>query len=199
VRTRVKDWRFSSDETVDVAVAPVAFDATWDHLCWPIEGSGSKQVIESNKIDVGDEVCITGLFSLHTGRRNNIPVVRIGNIAAMPHERVASKFGDIEAHLIEARSTGGLSGSPVFVNPTGVRHGILKLTDGPQLFLLGLMQGHFDTPDPADQSGREKINMGIGVVVPVDKIVDVICQQAFSDQEKRSEEELRRRSAATMD
>jgi hypothetical protein len=50
------------------------------------------------------------------GRQRNIPIVRIGNVASMPHEPVATKNrGAIEAYLVEARSVGGLSGSPVLV------------------------------------------------------------------------------------
>jgi hypothetical protein len=201
VGTPASDWLSSpTDAAVDVAACPVALDESWDHLCFPSACVASKQVIETKGIDIGDEVSIAGLFSHHMGRKRNIPIVRTGNIAAMPEEKVYSAMGQIDAYLIEARSTGGLSGSPVFVNPAGVRHGILKLDDGPQLFLLGLMHGHFEASDAgAEESARAKINLGIGVVVPAGKIMEVISQPIFADREKRAEEEYLRRNMPSMD
>jgi hypothetical protein len=55
--------------------------------------------------------------------------------------------------LIEARSIGGLSGSPVFVHPTVNLNGSFKwgtnipavaMAMSDELFLLGLMCGHYD-------------------------------------------------------
>jgi hypothetical protein len=49
-----------------------------------------------------------GLFSEHQGAERNIPIVRVGNIAAMPEEPVlTTSWGAIDAYLIEARSIGG--------------------------------------------------------------------------------------------
>jgi hypothetical protein len=70
-------------------------------------------------IGIGDAVFITGLFSHHPGKARNLRVIRVGNIAAMPDEPVKTQRGEMEAYLIEARSLGGLSGSPVFVRPVG--------------------------------------------------------------------------------
>ena len=43
--------------------------------------------IEAHGFGVGDEVAIMGMLSEHqSGETRNIPIVRIGNIAAMPHE-----------------------------------------------------------------------------------------------------------------
>lgn len=204
VRTMAKDWLSSPDPSIDVAAIGIGLDASWDHLFFPVEGSATSLVIEQKKIDVGDEVCIAGLFAHHVGRKRNIPIVRTGNIAAMPHEKVATGLGEIDAYLIEARSIGGLSGSPVFVNPTGVRHGILTLTDGPQLFLLGLVHGHFDTRSlaldaTADAPGVAGINTGIGIVVPVEKILEVLSQPVFRSAEEALEKRLRSESLPKMD
>ncbi len=110
-------WVFHpSDETVDVAVLGVSNFLEYDHFCYPLHICLSPDDLAGMDIDVGHEVFITGLFSRHVGKDSMIPVVRVGNIAAMPEERVPTKFGMVEAYLIEARSTGGLSGSPVFVS-----------------------------------------------------------------------------------
>jgi len=205
VRTRVQDWiSNSSDASVDVAVTRFNLDEPLAHKVIPLEASATSHIIQEHKIDVGDEVFLSGLFAPHVGRKNNIPIVRVGNIAAMLHEKVSTSIGEIDAYLIEARSIGGLSGSPVFVNVTGVRHGVLTITDAPQLFLLGLMHGHFDSEffpldSFADASGKAGINMGIGIVVPVEKIIEVINQPAFRDPEKATEDQLRKQNPPKTD
>ena len=72
---------------------------------------------------MGDEVFVVGLFRHRHGTQRNIPIVRVGNLAALTEEKVATNdFGLVDAYLIEARSIGGLSGSPVFLNLWVVRH-----------------------------------------------------------------------------
>lgn len=47
--------------------------------------------------------------------RGKIPIVRVGNRASYPEQHVHTlDFGEMDAYLIEARSIGGLSGSPAF-------------------------------------------------------------------------------------
>jgi hypothetical protein len=52
----------------------------------------------------------------------------------------------VDAHLIEAKSIGGLSGSPVFINMTPFEMTASKGRPSKifHLYLLGLMHGHFD-------------------------------------------------------
>jgi hypothetical protein len=87
-------------------------------------------------LGVGEQVFIVGLFVYHKGNKKNIPIVRVGNIAMNPDERIKTSMGEMEAYLIEARSIGGLSGSPVFV-----------IEDAPpkdyRIHLLGLIHGHW--------------------------------------------------------
>ena len=92
----------------------------------------------------------------------------------MAEERVKTRMGLMEALLIEARSIGGLSGSPVFVHtrPAFVQANPEAVTG---IQLLGLMHGHYDelSAEPG-MDGREKINMGIGIVAPASKLRDVM-------------------------
>jgi len=107
----------------------------------------------------------------------------------MPEEKIDTKeFGSIEAYLIESRSIGGLSGSPVFVHLGQVRliDGQLKhATNNVGIFyLLGLIHGHFDKNDQLDDFTIEdenvyKINTGIAIVVPATKILEIINQPAW--------------------
>ncbi|MFC2023021.1 hypothetical protein ACFLTL_02570, partial [Chloroflexota bacterium] len=130
VNTNLNDWRFHpTDDTVDVAAIQIAPSTeVYDFLYIPSSMAATEEVIVKEKIGCGDEVFLTGLFISHYGAEKNVPIIRIGNIACMPEELVQSKeLGATEAYLVEARSIGGLSGSPVFVHLSGIRGGKLNL------------------------------------------------------------------------
>jgi hypothetical protein len=184
--SRIEDWQFHpTDSSVDVAVHPFPPSADYDHLVFPSSGIATPDVIRTQNIGIGDEVFITGLFVHHYGQQRNIPIIRMGNIAAMPEEKVRTTIGDIDAYLIEARSIGGLSGSPVFVNTTGPRAvgNIISVGSG-GIFLLGLVRGHWDIPPSETDSvivdnRGESVNMGIAIVVPSQKILEVLNHPVF--------------------
>jgi hypothetical protein len=173
----------------------------------PIEMCATKDVIANEAIGIGDSVFLTGLFTALTGERRNIPIVRVGNIAAMPEEPVnLAGFGDAEAYLVEVRSIGGLSECPVFVHlgllrvsPAG--HPIfapddqgLRTTSGP-FYLFRLMHSHWSSRTFQDMSAEEKdwigksINLGIAIVVPATKILEVINQPLLLEIQKKLLEE----------
>ena len=108
----------------------------------------------------------------------------------MPDEPVPTSVGLIDGYLIEARSIGGLSGSPVFVRES-VTLGIGSF------YLMGLMHGHWDIPlenknDTIDAVGvNGAVNMGIAIVVPIRKILEVINRQELVDMRRREDEEGR--------
>jgi Trypsin-like peptidase domain len=192
VDTNVSDWVSHNDNSVDVAVFKVkTWNHNFDHIVFPLASCDLSTFHESEKIAIGEEVFIIGLFSGHHGKKKNIPIVRIGNIAAVPEEPVVTDFAEMSAYLIEGRSIGGISGSPVFFDTRGFRRG--KYYAGGQKFhLLGLIHGHFDIDaaniDAVIDDGQEKanVNMGIAIVVPSDKIIEVVSY--FADAEKRDME-----------
>jgi hypothetical protein len=184
-------WWFHPDNAhnaTDVALTLVDFSANEDHVAIPLNQdtaiAATDLVLRSNGIGVGHEVHISGLFRSHYGQERNVPIVRVGNIAMMLGEKVYTKYcGCIDAYLIEARSISGLSGSPVFINiPMPAGGSTLQLTRE-RTHLLGLMHGHFDVQNLSDDivvdadvdPGRGiGINTGIGVVIPVEKILETL-------------------------
>jgi len=142
------------------------------------------ELLRDYDIGTGDEVFLPGLFVSHAGTERNLPIVRRGSIAAMPEEPIATAVGALDAYLIEARSIGGLSGSPVFVNVGYVRmpKGLVMLrnddfdADRPHCLLLGVIHGHFsvDARTELEPLTRERINMGIAIVVPISKVINLI-------------------------
>ena len=57
-------------------------------------------------------------------------------------------------------------------------------------YLLGLMHGHWDRVVPVDVTGDdiefESVNMGIAIVVPAKKILEVINQPSLAEKEGRT-------------
>src|SRR5262249_20043949 len=109
-------------------------------------------------IGLGAQIAIVGLFRSHYGKNRNVPIVRVGNISALPGEPVFTRYtGYISAYLVEARSISGLSGSPVFVFQNEAVM-LAKTLNGSapkqQAALLGLMHGHFDVPNLNEDEKR---------------------------------------------
>ncbi|MEZ0224497.1 MAG: hypothetical protein ACAH83_08090 [Alphaproteobacteria bacterium] len=131
--------------------------------------------IKEHKVGVGDDVLLVGLFRNHYGHKDNMPIVRTGNIAAFPIEPLKTqKLGKIEGYLVETRSIGGLSGCPVL-------HLKNNKTTESAYHLLGLMHGHFEIENAVEDvviedaaEGKTAINTGIGIVIPAKRILEVI-------------------------
>lgn len=193
LNTALKDWHFHPDKSVDVAVLPLAEPLEgFDVNLFPLSLFIDDESVEMASIGVGNDVFVVGLFHRHYGEKNNIPIVRVGNIAAMPVEKVNSRRGPIDAYLVEARSIGGLSGSPVFL-PLGFTRTISGLPMGQlRYYLLGLMHGHFDVHEDEltdfdivqDASSEKNVNMGIAIVVPINKVLETIQQPKLIEWEK---------------
>lgn len=213
VETPYHHWQYHPDDsTVDAAV--LAWSPSLDHYdvgAVPIENAAIQELIEVENIGIGDEVFVTGLFSNHYGEHRILPIVRTGNLALMSDERVYVKdFGEIEAYLIESRSIGGLSGSPVFVQkfPVRVKDGKIYTPNRDHVFYwLGLIHGHWDvqsTISSSDEiadtvSAAEKVNMGIAIVVPSTKIVEIINQPYFADVREAERKKRKDERAPTAD
>lgn len=166
-------WWVHPDETVDVAVFCWAPPANLSHQRLSMEMLITPEVMNERGIGAGDEVFMTGLFTHVVGTAKNLPIVRMGSIAMIPDEPIPTSLGPTDAYLIEARSLGGLSGSPAFVRESPLQGG--------RVYLLGLMHGHWDVPadrmfDTAQDHDGEHlgVNMGIAVVVPAMKIREVL-------------------------
>ncbi len=170
--SHVDRWFTHDDPSVDVAVLLGAPINERDHKLFPADWFAVD--LEASDVSLGDEVFIVGLFNRHYGSSRNEPIIRVGNVAAVPTEKVNTKLGPMECILIEARSTGGLSGSPVFLNRGPFRDHGRSLAVGPlpTPLLVGLVHGHFDD----DSERAQSVNTGIAIVVPARRIKEVIDQ-----------------------
>ena len=184
----------------DVVTKAVLGDHKWSH---------------GGKIMPAVDTILVGLFTSHYGLDYNIPIVRIGTIAAMPDDLIETPTGYVKAYLIETRSIGGLSGSPVFLSdefkwlflgmmrarfnikdPTDVvraairndeelKKDIAQLSPKLQKVIVGLMEKYFLVDD---------INTGIGIVIPAEVIMNFINQPVFVAQREETVKELKKKS-----
>ena len=196
-----------NDPTVDVAVIQVGVHPEADIDPVGVEHFGTRERLRELNIGIGDEVHSTGLFTPYPGEKRNMPILRIGNIAMMPEERIQTDLGFAEVYLIEARSLGGISGSPVFVRPTInfelppelVRANVKNaFWHGHGATLLGLMHGHWDIKESEMNKAffthdrKHGVNMGIAIVVPAVKILETLNKPDFVEVRETMKEMLKR-------
>jgi hypothetical protein len=187
-----------TDSSVDAAITSDPFDdaSELDIKCLPfLDMVATPEKIQSLGIGIGDAIFSVGLFARYRETIRNWPIVRTGSIAMMPTEKVPieiedGKKVDADIYLIEARSVGGISGSPVFVRPTSQAW---LATLSREFLILGLMQGHWDlkyyqdllpTVDGDGSSGKG-VNTGIAYVVPAYRILEILmCPEFETDRKK---------------
>jgi len=213
VKDVFRQWFFHpTDNNTDVAVVPITPHREMDFVSIPTSMFVNNDVMQEKNIGIGDEVFMTGLFTPAEGSARILPIVRHGNIAMLPEEQIQTELGFINVYLVEARSIGGVSGSPVFVRETIVVEA--DPGDGGKKFefagvgnfhLLGLMHGHWDIRESemnspiVENDRRHGVNMGIGIVVPASKILETINSEAMMELRKQTEERARRASIPGMD
>ena len=146
-------WDRHPDENVDVAYLRIPIESDMDHAGIPTVMFATPETAKEDKkeVEIGDEIFFSGLFWQHHGTSHNIPVVRVGNIASLREEKVETQFGPMDVYLVEARSMGGLSGSPAFMDVVAARLN----KELPQNTIMvrsrfrfvGLINGHFRGPE----------------------------------------------------
>lgn len=206
-------WTHPQDVNADVAITLVGVNPAADIIPVAIETIGLPARLSAMNVGIGDEVFALGLFSAVPGNHSNMPIVRCGNIAMMPTEQVQTELGYTDVYLVEARSIGGMSGSPVFVIPT-LNQKVKRQVDGaivPAFFsgtgetLLGMVQGHWDIREedinkPSFTHDRKRgVNYGIAVVVPAFKLYETVYQPELVAHRKRLEEDILRRNIPGSD
>jgi hypothetical protein len=173
---------------VDAAVCwfPGNNTVKYDYLLMPSSNEiAFNQLLDDEDIGIGEDVFFTGLFIRHTETQRNEPIIRSGVIAAMPKTISIDRApGKQHAFLVESRSMGGFSGSPVFVAPGLFRFDEdgkpkIRPTFGAS-YLIGVISGHWEAKEEiqilGDLPERASLNMGIAKVTPMEKVFPLIEQ-----------------------
>jgi hypothetical protein len=208
-----EDWQFH-DNCDDLAAISIDLRAPYTYQFLPESLFLTKELVEQYDIGPGDDVFFVGRFVDHEGKQKNWPALRFGHISMMPWEPIPQEGSGIlqESFVVEGRSIGGFSGSPVFVSipPLTERPGMgtLELVRyGP--WLMGIDWGHLNVCEAVlDAVGKPhpdklfvKANSGMSCVVPAWKLRELLDQEAFVKERERIDERLAREatSAATLD
>ena len=198
-----KWWYHPTEPNVDAAVTIFTPTERVDAEYIPEAAFATEEAIQHYHIGVGDEITVIGLFTKFSGMTKHFPIVRTGNVAMMPSDKIPDEHGETELYLAEGRSIGGLSGSPVFVRNT-VNIGGMASPDGePQMIsglgrphFLGLMRGHWDLPVGAQMQQAEAVNMGIAIIVPAKKILAVLYHPELVALRAEQDEQIRKETAS---
>jgi hypothetical protein len=203
------------EEKDDLAIIPMEFESKGLNVgVIPTEALLTKAIVEEHRIGPGAEVFVTGRFIHHEGKTKNTPSVRFGSISMMPDEpfkRPGPNEDLEEAFLVEFRSVGGYSGSPVFLceppfhlwDKARLLH---QWSQSPRL--LGIDLGHIHdyrrvlkkTPKGKyEEDSVEKYyesNTAMSVIVPAWKLMDFLNREDIVRLRAKDEERTRAQQSA---
>jgi Trypsin-like peptidase domain len=202
IETDERDWRFHVQGD-DLAVFLISVDPSklrFSHI--RSNELMLKHDLMTHAVGIGDDVFVVGRFVNHEGRQRNSPTARFGCIAQMPNEPVRIGKFTQDCFLVEARSVGGFSGSPVFwhVLPFAYRPKA-SVQIGP--LLLGVEAGFMqDWTAVCDAAGRPinpgepnaqqvRVNSGMMVVVPAWKLAELLNSEAVAAKRREIEDGVR--------
>jgi hypothetical protein len=204
----------------DVCAAPVELKPNrWSVTALPWEDfCPTEERMDDLNVGVGDDVLMIGRFTGHSGRQQNAPLARFGNIAMMDDELVQDGRGMlVDAYLVEMRSIPGFSGSPVFVViGAGSYRGVVGNEQAASMMpfysetvgLLGIDTGHkpitlpvleSDTGRPAEPRQIVQQNSGVAIVAPYYKIDYLLGEQFMEQRKKATKEALKDPERGTLD
>lgn len=201
IETTRSNWVCHSDRFIDIAVHPFDF-ARWDaDDDLYVNTLAIPHIIMTPEIEdhfgfgLGREVFIPSVFVGRVGEKQNIPVVRVATIAAMPLEPIRGGSPRKPAYLIETKSLGGTSGAPVLFHSKpyrifGRETFSVDQKTGSRItpyYLIGMVigahSGQYARDFTKDVDEAEIIvpkdadfNAGIAVVLPVSQILEVLEQ-----------------------
>lgn len=204
-------WIYGEDEGSDIAVLPFNPVEETEAKTIPLWMMATDDLLQEKNVGIGDDVVVTGLFARRSGTTRNIPIIRSGIISAMPGEPLTGPSGEpYQAYLIEMRSTGGLSGSPVFVvkdwfvDPKN-KTANLGLQRFSNVFLLiGVIRGHWEQENIGDvaedgQQDAEPFNLGIATATPIQECIRILKGEELVKQRRKADLEWRKKNAPVDD
>ncbi len=190
INLQERQWHFPEDPEVDAAALLCPNFTDFEYQAIPFENCATNEHIRSLGIGIGDQLFIAGLFADQQGTQRNMPIMRSGSIAAMPDEHFYNPKTGLPyfSYLVETRSAGNLSGSPVFVS---VDHGkdISRVTEKIRVRLLGLIRGPWDrdqSASPFYMESREiaEMSSGVAAVTPIREVIKLLHQDEPAEERR---------------
>ncbi len=178
------NWRFSDDDSVDLAVAlflPSPQDYDFSRI--PASFFTTEEMAKKKLVVEGDPVLFFGLFIQSFREVHSLePIVRSGILAMVPNgvmETTLHKPGRV--YLTEAHAFAGNSGSPVFVDINKFANAV----GGPSYALLGVISGEvLETSDltlrvATTYTAKVGANSDVSIVVPMSEIKNILDSPAL--------------------
>lgn len=168
-------WRFSTDDSVDLAVMPVTMpdDLLTEYI--PTESFASKDFMSANQIAEGCPIILSGYFYQFSGAQRFQSIVRQGILSMVPDEPLTTTTGKLgTVYLGDVHIFGGNSGSPVMVTTDWIAYG--------GYHLLGVVSGYyyedqdFNLEIATTVKGIGHANSGVAMIVPADYLKDLLDQ-----------------------
>lgn len=180
-------WYFPSDDTIDLAVLPAApKPGALDVKAIPIPFFATTDVMKSEQIGIGNSVFFVGFFLQFPGTTRVDPIYRQGVIAMMPADPIQMSDGRDQKittlehlYLADAHAFHGNSGSPLFVQISGFRNGVMRVGGFPYQ-LIGVVNGFIPERNDIQVSGAATFessnepNSGILMFVPAQELKDLL-------------------------
>jgi hypothetical protein len=172
-------WRFSTDDSVDLAVTPITLsESLYDYATIQTTLFTTNEQILEKVVVEGDPVLFSGLFiqsfrELHTLE----PIVRSGTLAMIPNGLQKTTMNERPGHiyLAEAHVFGGNSGSPMFVDVNKfTTHG------GFDYKFLGVIAGEvFENSDltfsvTTSIAANVHANSDVSMIVPANEVLKIL-------------------------
>lgn len=191
VSAPVSKWKFHP--VTDVAACAVEWPdgIELDAMTIPVKNLPKSIEDISGKIVEGEETLAVGLLPEIPGSMRIQPIIRMGNIALMPHEKLNielssgrgmdKRFENVSAYLLEMIAWPGFSGSPVIVYPNRNPRNPRVFDHMMQFLVLGLVHGQLESEKEVRFSREKttiKLGAGISVVILGEDIYEVIMNNS---------------------
>lgn len=202
-----RDWKYVPGGG-DVAVCSVTEYIKDSHeiIAIPTSLFATKNIVDRERIGIGDDVFMVGRFIDHDGGPTNSPCVRFGNISVMP-TIISMENGNKPSYCLDLHSRSGFSGSPVFVyrtprsyTSTRTQSDIISSGD---MYFLGIHWAQFperwEIADKDESENRGKYVKGLSgmtcVMLP-EPILEALDIQRLKDERARGDAELEKKFEA---
>lgn len=203
--TSERDW-YTHPNGDDIAVCYLGCDQPMQIANWlAAEHLLTRAQLEAQYVGLGDDCLMIGCFAPLPGKRVNRPALRFGNVSVMSIEPVwvADRKFDQDCFLVEMRSRGGFSGSPVYLLPHA-NGGAEANSNLKRAETLGICCGHLQEmrtlklPDPRNEKGpwipsEVEENSGMAMVIPAWKIHELLNTADLVAERREAEDAFRAR------
>jgi hypothetical protein len=220
LKFKTRDWRRPANKSLDLVVTPLGHLERFEGVIEdgydggpiedlpipaagvPLDGTGSVDDAWAEKLHLGTIVHYIGLLEpMREMSLRGLPMVRSGTLGRLYQDGLYfmkdewKRPFEYAGHLIDCRSYGGFSGSPVFSELPLLRTQGDKILLSHPVRLLGMFTGQFkDRLPPGADDDELWARFGVGTVLPVEYIREFIVKDKKMKKERDDHDEEYKRT-----